>query len=304
MIKIATRKSPLALKQTEIVIAAWRAHHPELCYEIKPMSTQGDRQLDQSLAKIGGKGLFIKELETALLNGSADLAIHSMKDMPAELHPELDMISILPRADVRDAFISNRCKTFDELPTAAIIGTSSLRRAAQLKAWRPDIKIKPLRGNVNTRLSKLDSDEFDAIILAIAGLERLDLAHRASELLSTQKILPAAAQGALCVEFRKDHLTLKKQLTCMHYPEVEHCVAAERAVIHALQASCHTPVGVLATPLANNSINLQGMVGMPDGSHILKVSATGLMGQAEELAQQVGEQLNQQGAQQILDLCQ
>jgi hydroxymethylbilane synthase len=303
MINIATRKSPLALKQTEMVMAALQKYHQTLAYEIKPMTTQGDQQLDQSLAKIGGKGLFIKELEKALLDGTADLAVHSMKDMPAALHPELEMISVLPREDVRDAFVSNKHETIDALPQHAIVGTSSLRRAAQLKAWRPDLSIKPLRGNVNTRLAKLDNNEFDAIILAAAGLARLDLSHRSPSLLSTEKMLPAAAQAALCVEFRKNDHALKQLLTCIHLSDVENCVSAERAVVNALGASCHTPLGVLATPTSSKEIKLAGMVGMPDGSRILTASVTGTNDQIAQLATQVSDSLNQQGAQEILNLC-
>ncbi|MAZ77885.1 MAG: hydroxymethylbilane synthase [Legionellaceae bacterium] len=302
MITIATRQSPLALKQTDIVIDALRTHYPELSINIQPMTTQGDRQLDQSLAKIGGKGLFIKELEKALLDGSAELAVHSMKDMPMELHPELEMMSVLPRAEVRDALVCNQYSSLSELPANAVVGTSSLRRAAQLKAWRPDLNVKPLRGNVNTRLNKLDNNEFDAIILAAAGLQRLSLQNRIGELLPTEKMLPAAAQGVLCVEFRKNNTALKNQLASIHHPDVECCVLAERAIVNALQASCHTPVGTLATHLPDDSLMLQSMVGMPDGSHIITASATGQINQAEQLAQIVSQQLNEQGAQRILHL--
>lgn len=299
MINIATRKSPLALKQTGLVITAWQQHDANLNHNIKRMSTQGDQQLSQSLAKIGGKGLFIKELEKALLNGSADLAIHSMKDMPTELHPELEMMSILPRADVRDAFVSQSHSNFTELPEGSIVGTSSLRRATQLKAWRPDIQIKPLRGNVNTRLKKLAAKEFDAIILASAGLERLGLTKHISERLSIEKLLPAAGQGALCVEFRKDDQALKKQLLPLHHPEVESCIQAERQVTIALQASCHTPVGALAT-IHDDQLHLSALVGLPDGSRIIYTTVIGPTDQAEQLGQQAAKQLNQQGASELL----
>ncbi|MGD8909544.1 MAG: hydroxymethylbilane synthase, partial [Chromatiales bacterium] len=240
-IRIATRKSPLAMWQAEHVAAELKRIHPKIVVEIQGMTTQGDKILDTPLAKIGGKGLFIKELEQGLLSGRADIAVHSMKDVPVELPEGLHLSVIMQRGDPRDAFVSNRYKSLDELPDGACVGTSSLRRQSQLAELRPQLQIKSLRGNVNTRLGKLDKGEYDAIILAAAGLIRLGFEERITAFISQEQSLPAIGQGAVGIECRSDDSRVNELIAPLHHPETASCVLAERAMNQRLNGGCQVP---------------------------------------------------------------
>lgn len=268
MLRIATRKSPLALWQSEHVAARLRQAHPGLSVELVPMSTRGDEVLDRSLAAIGGKGLFLKELELAMLRGEADCAVHSLKDVPMELDAPFALPAILTRADPADAFVSNHHATLDALPQGAVVGTSSLRRQAQLRALRPDLQLRDLRGNVNTRLAKLDAGDYDAIILACAGLERLELGGRIRDRLRAPHWLPAPAQAAVAVECRADATDVIALLAGLDDAGTRACVEAERAMNRALGGSCHVPVAGLAQ-WRGDELWLQGLVGgVADGRRI------------------------------------
>src|SRR5512139_2287512 len=245
--RIATRKSQLALWQAEHVRERLLSVHPGLRVELLPLSTQGDRILDVPLAKIGGKGLFVKELETAMLEGRADLAVHSMKDVPMDFPPELGLGAILAREDPHDAFVSNAYARLDDLPDGARVGTSSLRRQCQLRARRPDLRILDLRGNVNTRLRKLDEGEYDAIVLASAGLLRLGMGERIRARIPATDSLPAVGQGAIGVEIRNDDAGLRALLAPLHDADCADCVSAERAMNRALQGGCQVPIAGFAT---------------------------------------------------------
>lgn len=299
LIRIATRKSVLALWQANYVKELLEQNHPGVTIELVGITTTGDQIIDKSLAKIGGKGLFLKELEHALLTHAADIAVHSMKDVPAEVTPELCIAAICKRAEVRDAFVSNRFATVAELPSGAVVGTSSLRRQAQLLAFRPDLQIKTLRGNVDTRLRKLDNQEFDAIILAAAGLQRLGLQHRISQLLPIDFMLPAVGQGAVGIECRNDDKAIQQLLTCLHDPITYTCLQAERAVTQRLMGGCHVPIAAYAN-YNNGSITLRALVGTPNGKKIISAQGVVNSDNAIELGTDLAEQLLTQGAQQIL----
>src|SRR5690606_25315839 len=259
-LRIATRKSPLALWQTEHVAARLREAHPGLHVELVPMSTRGDQVLDRSLAAIGGKGLFLKELEVAMQRGEADCAVHSLKDVPMELEPGFALPAILARADHADAFVSNRYDGIDALPHGARVGTSSLRRQAQLRARRPDLELVDLRGNVNTRLAKLDAGDYDAIVLACAGLQRLGFDARIRVRLDAPEWLPAPAQGAIAIECRDGDAATVRLLAALDDAPTRRCVEAERAMNRALHGSCHVPVAALAR-LDGERLRLHGLVG-------------------------------------------
>src|SRR5688572_11573014 len=261
-LRIATRKSPLALWQSEHVADRLRAAHPGLTVTLVPMSTRGDEVLDRSLAAIGGKGLFLKELELAMLRGEADCAVHSLKDVPMELEPGFTLPAILERADHADAFVSNHHDGIDGLPLGAVVGTSSLRRQGQLRALRPDLVLRDLRGNVNTRLAKLDAGEYDAIVLACAGLARLGFDSRIRARLDAPHWLPAPAQGAIAIECRDDDATTRDLCAALDHAATRTCVEAERAMNRALHGSCHVPVAALAR-LHGAELELHGLVGAP-----------------------------------------
>ena len=299
ILKIATRQSPLALWQAEHIRARLEALHADLKVELVTFVTQGDKILDTPLAKIGGKGLFVKELEAALLDGRADLAVHSMKDVPMALPEGLSLPVICEREDPLDAFVSNTYHSFDELPQGAKVGTSSLRRKSQILKQRPDLNIIDLRGNVGTRLSKLDSGLYDAIILASAGLKRLGLAERIRHTLQPEISLPAVGQGALGLECRAtDQVVLDLILPLLH-DETDVCVRAERAFNAYLEGGCQVPIAGYAT-LNQGQLHIEGRVGSVDGLTLLKVELSGTPEQAEQLGVSLAQQLLEQGAGDLL----
>ncbi|XID75124.1 hydroxymethylbilane synthase [Alkanindiges sp. WGS2144] len=298
-LKIATRQSPLALWQAEHIKQRLQDLHPGLRVELVTFVTQGDKILDTPLAKIGGKGLFVKELENALLDGRADLAVHSMKDVPMELPEGLSLAVICEREDPCDAFVSNTYASLDDLPHGARLGTSSLRRKCQIQAYRPDLDIIDLRGNVGTRLSKLDAGQYDAIILAAAGLKRLKLEDRIKQILDIQVSLPAVGQGALGLECRSNDQTVLTLLAPLSDPATSVCVQAERAFNRTLEGGCQVPIAGFAV-LGNDQLHMQGRVGSPDGKHLLKAELSGAPEQAEQLGRQLAQLLLEQGAGQLL----
>ncbi|WP_421215480.1 hydroxymethylbilane synthase [Aeromonas jandaei] len=298
-LKIATRKSPLALWQANFVKDQLEALHPELQVELVPMSTQGDKILDTPLAKVGGKGLFVKELETAMLEGRADIAVHSMKDVPVEFPEGLGLHTICVREDPRDAFVSNRFKAITELPQGAVVGTSSLRRQCQLRAARPDLVIRDLRGNVNTRLAKLDAGEYDAIILAAAGLKRLEMAHRITAFIEPEQSLPANGQGAVGIECRLDDHELHALLAPLEHSETRARVLTERAMNRALQGGCQVPIGAYAL-VEGEQIWLRGLVGSPDGTRVIRDEIRGPVSEGETLGETLAQRLLAAGADEIL----
>jgi hydroxymethylbilane synthase len=285
--------------QAEHVAAELKKAHPGLEVELLGMSTQGDKILDTPLAKIGGKGLFIKELEQGLMADQADIAVHSMKDVPVELPEGLHLAVIMSREDPRDAFVSNRYRNFDELPEGACVGTSSLRRQAQLAEQRPDLTIKSLRGNVNTRLRKLDDGEYDAIILAAAGLIRLGFEGRITALIGAEQSLPAIGQGAVGIESRRDDARVNALIAPLHHPETAVCVQAERAMNQRLNGGCQVPIAGYAM-LESGNLWLRGLVGEPDGSQIIRGEVEGKVEEAEAMGVGLAEQLLQWGADSIL----
>ncbi len=299
ILKIATRQSPLALWQANYVKDRLIQLYPALSVELVPMVTKGDVILDTPLAKIGGKGLFVKELETALLNGEADIAVHSMKDVPMQFPQGLGLSIICPREDPRDAFVSNKYRTLNELPQGAVVGTSSLRRQCQLKQLRPDLDIRSLRGNVGTRLSKLDQEDYDAVILASAGLIRLGLRERIASFIEPEISLPAAGQGAVGIECRVDDQEVHQLLAPLADATTTACVLAERAMNNRLQGGCQVPIGGYAV-LRNNEIYLRALVGALDGSAIIRAEGKSAVENGEELGVQIAEQLLRQGADKIL----
>ncbi|RQM87986.1 hydroxymethylbilane synthase [Aeromonas dhakensis] len=298
-LKIATRKSPLAMWQANFVKDRLEALYPELQVELVPMSTQGDKILDTPLAKVGGKGLFVKELETAMLEGRADIAVHSMKDVPVEFPEGLGLHTICEREDPRDAFVSNRFTAIDELPQGAVVGTSSLRRQCQLRAARPDLVIRDLRGNVNTRLAKLDAGEYDAIILAAAGLKRLEMAHRITAFIEPEQSLPANGQGAVGIECRLDDHELHALLAPLEHPETRIRVLTERAMNRALQGGCQVPIGAYAL-VEGEEVWLRGLVGSPDGSRVIHDEIRGPLADGEALGHTLAQRLLADGADAIL----
>lgn len=299
LVRIATRKSALALWQAEYVKAKLEHFHPGLQVELVPMSTQGDKILDTPLAKIGGKGLFVKELETAMLEGRADIAVHSMKDVPVEFPDGLMLSVICEREDPRDAFVSSTYQSLADLPLGAVVGTSSLRRQCQLKALRPDLVIRDLRGNVNTRLAKLDAGEFDAIILAAAGLIRLGFATRIATYIEVEQSLPANGQGAVGIECRSDDPAMHALLAPLEHSSTRYAVLAERAMNRKLQGGCQVPIGAFAVH-QGDALWLRGLVGQLDGSEILRADVKGPAIQAELLGEQLAQLLLDQGAATIL----
>ena len=298
-LKIATRQSPLALWQANYVKDRLQQLYPDLTIELVPMVTKGDVILDSPLAKIGGKGLFVKELENALLNKEADIAVHSMKDVPMQFPEGLGLAVICQREDPRDAFVSHAYRTFAELPQGAVVGTSSLRRQCQLKAMRPDLDIRSLRGNVGTRLSKLDNGDYDAIILASAGLIRLGLADRIASFIDVEQSLPAAGQGAVGIECRTDDTQVQALLAPLADAETTYCVRAERAMNNHLQGGCQVPIGGYAV-LQQGQLYLRALVGDIDGSRIIRAEGKSAVENAEILGVQIAEQLLAQGADKIL----
>ncbi|QWK94479.1 hydroxymethylbilane synthase [Plesiomonas shigelloides] len=299
LIRIATRQSPLALWQAEHVRQLLCAQHPDLEVTLVPMVTKGDVILDTPLAKVGGKGLFVKELELALLEQRADIAVHSMKDVPVEFPDGLGLVCICERDDPHDALVSNHYDSLDALPQGAIVGTSSLRRQCQLRAARPDLHIKDLRGNVGTRLSKLDNGEYDAIILAAAGLRRLGLEARIRARLSVQQSLPAVGQGAIGIECRLDDARVRALLAPLNHADTADRVVAERAMNNRLQGGCQVPIGSYAE-LTGDQLYLRALVGAPDGSRLLQAEIRGPRTEAEQLGSALAEQLLDAGAGSIL----
>jgi len=299
-VRIATRKSALALWQAEYVKAQLEHFHPGITVELVPMTTKGDIILDTPLAKVGGKGLFVKELEVAMLEDRADIAVHSMKDVPVEFPEGLGLEVICPREDPRDAFVSNTINSLAELPQGAIVGTSSLRRQCQIKALRPDLDIRDLRGNVNTRLKKLDNGEYDAIILAAAGLIRLEMPERIQEFIEPEVMLPANGQGAVGIECRTNDEVLKALLAPLGCETTRIRVLAERAMNRALEGGCQVPIGSYAVIQENGEVFLRGLVGATDGSEILTSEITGNNSNAEQLGNTLAEQLLEKGADKIL----
>lgn len=298
-VRIATRKSALALWQAEYVKAQLEHFHPGINVELVPMTTKGDIILDTPLAKVGGKGLFVKELEVAMLENRADIAVHSMKDVPVEFPEGLGLEIICPREDPRDAFVSNSINSLANLPQGAIVGTSSLRRQCQIKAMRPDLDIRDLRGNVNTRLKKLDNGEYDAIILAAAGLIRLEMPERIREYIAPEVMLPANGQGAVGIECRNEDTTIKTLLAPLACEETRIRVIAERAMNRALEGGCQVPIGSYAV-LEGQEIYLRGLVGAIDGSEILTSEVRGSINDAEQLGYQLAQSLLAKGADKIL----
>jgi len=299
LLRIATRKSALALWQAEHVASLLRAAHPGLRVELVPLSTRGDEILDKPLATIGGKGLFLKELEVAMLEGRADLAVHSLKDVPAELEPGFALPAILPRADAADAFVSNHYADVTALPLGARVGTSSLRRQAQLRAVRPDLALLDLRGNVGTRLQKLDAGHYDAIILACAGLERLGLHERIRSRMSAPNWLPAPGQAAIAIEARADQADVLETLAVLDDPDTRLAVTAERAMNQALGGSCTVPVGAWCT-VTERGLHLRGLVGDVASGRLLLAEATGGSHDAVALGRHVAHALFAQGAEALL----
>ncbi|NVJ65067.1 MAG: hydroxymethylbilane synthase [Gammaproteobacteria bacterium] len=297
-LRIATRQSPLALWQAEFVKSELEKHHPDLTVELVPMTTQGDKILGTPLTKIGGKGLFVKELEQAMLDNRADIAVHSMKDVPYRFPEGLELKVICEREDPTDAFVSNRYLNIDELPVGATVGTSSMRRKIQLLQQRPDLMIKDLRGNVGTRLSKLDSDQYDAIILASAGLKRLGLAERIASQIMPEQMLPAPGQGAVGIEARANDPELDRLLAPLSDADTQLRVLAERCITETLEASCQVPVAAFAT-INNDELHLKALVGAADNSAIY-AEAIGDKNDALAIGNQVAEQLLQQGAKAIM----
>ena len=299
ILKIATRQSPLALWQANFVKNRLEDLYPQIEVKLISMVTKGDVILDTPLAKIGGKGLFVKELENALLEKCADIAVHSMKDVPMQFPKGLGLSVICKREDPRDAFVSNKYQSLDELPQGSIVGTSSLRRQCQLKQLRPDLDIRSLRGNVGTRLTKLDNGDYDAIILAAAGLIRLGMPNRITSFIETTQFLPAAGQGAVGIECRTDDAAVQALLAPLADPETTACVLAERAMNAHLQGGCQVPIGGYAV-LENGHIYLRALVGALDGSKIIYAEGKNTLENAEILGVQIAEKLLAQGADRIL----
>ncbi len=299
IVRIATRKSALALWQAEYVKTQLEHFHPDLTVELVPMVTKGDIILDTPLAKVGGKGLFVKELEVAMLEGRADIAVHSMKDVPVEFPEGLGLEVICPREDPRDAFVSNHIQSFEDLPQGAIVGTSSLRRQCQIKALRPDLDIRDLRGNVNTRLRKLDEGEYDAIILAAAGLIRLEMPARIRQFIAPEVMLPANGQGAVGIECRTNDQRIKSLLAPLECQNTRYRVFAERAMNRALEGGCQVPIGSFAE-LTDDNLYLRGLVGAVDGSQIIRDEVSGHVSEAEALGLALADKLLAQGADAIL----
>ena len=299
IIRIATRQSPLALWQAEHVAELLVRAFPGVRTQLVKMVTRGDKILDAPLAKVGGKGLFVKELEQGMLEGVADIAVHSMKDVPVDFPEGLHLASILTREDPTDAFVSNHYASLNELPANARIGTSSLRRECQLKEKFPDAQVMPLRGNVNTRLAKLDAGDYDAIILASAGLKRLGMANRITQSLDASVSLPAIGQGAIGIECRIDDVEINAMLTALHDAETGLCVVAERAMNARLNGGCQVPIAGFAL-LQGEQLFMRGLVGNPDGSVIYRSERSGGLNQGAVIGRLIAEDLLAQGADKVL----
>jgi hydroxymethylbilane synthase len=299
-IRIATRKSALALWQAEHVAALLR-DLPEVDeVGLVPLSTRGDEILDRSLQKIGGKGLFIKELEVAMQRGEADIAVHSMKDVPAEMPTGFCLAAMLERANHADALVSPNGEQLADLPEGALIGSSSLRRQAQLRMMRPDLRIEPLRGNVNTRLAKLDNGDYDAIILAAAGLERLEFDERISQLFTPDQMLPAAAQGVVGIECLENAAELRAVLAQLSHGTSVQTTLAERVIARVLDASCQSPVATYAV-VDGDAMNVTALVAMPDGSRSIRETVSGAAAEAEQLGELLANKLLELGAAELLE---
>jgi hydroxymethylbilane synthase len=298
-ITIASRESPLAIWQAEHIKSKINQLHPDIKINIKGFKTQGDILLNQSLATIGGKGLFIKELEQALLAKKADLAVHSMKDLPMDIPDEFQLTAITERGDPRDAFISNNFNSLDDMPKGTIVGTSSLRRQSQIKATRPDLIIEPLRGNLQTRLKKLDEGQYSAIILAAAGLIRLGLEDRIKKYLETEISIPAVGQGALGIEVLSENEELIKMLLELNDDNTSRCVLAERVVSRSLAGSCTAPLGAYAS-ISNNDFIIKGFVASPDGAQIIYAETKGNKSDFYKLGEALSQILIDKGARDIL----
>lgn len=298
-LRIATRKSPLALWQANHVREALRARNPGLEVELLTMTTQGDKILDTPLAKVGGKGLFVKELELGMLERRADLAVHSMKDVPVEFPDGLGLAAVLPREDPRDVLISNNYSSVDALPQGARVGTSSLRRQCQLRARRPDLVVLDLRGNVNTRLQKLDDGHYDAILLAAAGVRRMGWEARITELLPPEQFLPAIGQGAIGIEIRVDDARTRELVAALNDPQTAIRIAAERALNEGLQGGCQVPIAGYAE-IGHGVIVLRALVGRPDGSELVQGVISGKPEDAAELGRVLADDLLARGAREIL----
>jgi hydroxymethylbilane synthase len=296
---IASRESALAMWQAEHIRDRLRALYPQTSVSISGMTTQGDQILDVTLSKIGGKGLFVKELETALENGSADIAVHSLKDVPMNLPDGFALACIGEREDPHDAFVSSKFDNLAALPAGSVVGTSSLRRESQLRARFPHLKIEPLRGNVQTRLRKLDEGRYAAIILAAAGLKRLGLGSRIRTVISSEDSLPAVGQGALGIETRADRADLIAVLAPLHHADTAACVLAERAMSRALAGSCQVPLGGFAE-VQNGKLRMRGFVATPDGARLLRAEHIGDIAHPEALGDVVAQDLLKQGAGEIL----
>ena len=299
-ITIGTRASKLALWQAEYVAAEIEKHHPAVRVELRKITTKGDRILDAPLAKIGGKGLFTKELEQAMLAGEIDLAVHSLKDMPTEVPAGLVIGAITERLDAGDAFVSVHYRSMEELPQGARVGTSSLRRRAQLLAVRPDLTILDLRGNVNTRLAKLDAGEFDAIVLAAAGLKRLGLGDRIRTILPRAMILPAVGQGALAIECRADDLRILGLIDFLRDSQMTAAAAAERAFLRRVEGGCQIPVGVYAEVGEGNVLHVEAMIASVDGMRVCRSRSMGAVDAAEKIGVALAEELLDAGGRDIL----
>lgn len=296
---IGTRQSLLALWQSNHIASLLRKQYPDCQVSLKKIVTKGDRILDVPLAQIGGKGLFTKEIETELLDGTVDLAVHSLKDMPTVLPEGLCLTAITTRANVGDAFVSNKYASFSELPQGAVLGTSSLRRKAQLLAVRPDLKIVDLRGNVDTRLRKLDEGQMDAIILAAAGLERLGHADRIREIIPTTVCLPAVGQGALAIECRSDNKEVREMLAFLNDLPTKQATDAERAFLGLIEGGCQVPIGVHAE-VENDNVKIEAVIASLDGSKVLRNNITGPAVNAADLGRKLGQQMLAEGGEQIL----
>ena len=298
-IVIASRKSRLAMWQSEHIASELRRAHPGCQVSILGITTRGDQILDRPLAEVGGKGLFVKELEAALEDGRADIAVHSAKDVPMQLPPGFCLAAITPREDPRDCIVSNVSASLESLAAGSIVGTSSLRREAQLRDRHPALEVKPLRGNLDTRLAKLDRGEFQAIVLAAAGLKRLGLAARIRSMLEPEQSLPAPGQGALAIECREDRDDLRRQLAPLADAATAACVRSERALSRSLSGSCQLPLAAYAEA-SGTRLRLRGLVAKPDGSRVVRAEASGPVSAPEELGQELAAELRAQGADAIL----
>jgi hydroxymethylbilane synthase len=299
-LRLATRESRLALRQSELVAAAIRARHPAIEVEMVPMTTKGDRVLDRPLAQVGGKGLFVKELEIALEEDRADIAVHSLKDVPMVIGAQFALATFGERESPLDAFVSSRHDSPESLPAGAVVGTSSLRRECQLRHWYPRLTLHSLRGNVNTRLAKLDAGQYDAIILAVAGLTRLGMQERIRVTRPESRALPAIGQGVLAIEYRRERDDLRGLLDEFEDRATAFAARAERALGLVVEGSCEVPVGALAR-VRSDVISLEAFIGMPDGSRLVRERASGAVDQAEAIGRALGERLLAAGGRQILD---